>query len=221
MVFYDRPMFCLPASASLSAAMAGGIAGKMRGMGGLVTVIEVDPVKALEAVMDGFMVDQIGRASRYGDIFVSATGDKQVITTSHMKRMKDGAILANSGHFNVEFDYDGLVKMAKAKRMMRANLEEFTLTSGRRIYALGEGRLINLVGAEGHPAEVMDMSFANQALGAAWFVKRKGTLRPKVYVLPKDVDQRVARLKLRAMGMRFDRLTPVQRKYLRSWQEGT
>ncbi len=200
---------------------ARGIASRMRGMGAIVTVIEVDPVKALEAAMDGFNVDQISRASRYGDVFVSATGDKEIISTTHMKRMKDGAILANSGHFNVEFDYEGLVKCAKKRRVLRNNLEEFTLASGRRLYALGEGRLINLVGAEGHPAEVMDMSFANQALAAAWFVKRKGTLKSKVYVLPKDIDQRVARLKLRAMGMRFDRLTPVQRKYLHSWQEGT
>lgn len=198
-----------------------GIAIRMRGMGAHVTVVEIDPIKALVAAMDGFPVDQIGRASRYGDIFVSATGDKHVITVAHMKRMKDGAILANSGHFNVEFDYNGLVKLSKSRRILRPNLEEFTLPSGRHVFALGEGRLINLVGAEGHPAEVMDMSFANQALGAAWFVKRKGTLRPKVYVLPKEVDQRVARLKLRAMGMRFDRLTPVQRKYLHSWQEGT
>lgn len=198
-----------------------GIANRMRGMGAHVTIIEVDPVKALEAALDGFSIDQIGRASRYGDLFVSATGDKEVISTIHMKRMKDGAVLANSGHFNVEFDFEGLVKLSKKRRTLRPNLEEFTLPSGKRIYALGEGRLINLVGAEGHPAEVMDMSFANQALGAAWFAKRRGTLRPKVYVLPKEVDQRVARLKLRAMGMRFDRLTPVQRKYLRTWQEGT
>lgn len=198
-----------------------GIASRMRGMGAIVTVTEVDPVKGLEAAMDGFTVDQIGRAVRYGDVFVSATGDKQVITLAHMKRMKDGAIIANSGHFNVEFDYDGLVKIAKSRRILRNNLEELVLPNGKRLYALGEGRLINLAGAEGHPAEVMDMSFANQALGAAWFVKRKGTLQPKVYVLPKDVDQRVARLKLRAMGMRFDRLTQVQRKYLHSWTEGT
>jgi adenosylhomocysteinase len=198
-----------------------GIASRMRGMGAIVTVTEVDPVKALEAAMDGFAIDQIGRAARYGDVFVSATGDKQVITLDHMKRMKDGAILANSGHFNVEFDYDGLVKIAKSRRILRDNLEEVVLPGGKRLYALGEGRLINLAGAEGHPAQVMDMSFANQALGAAWFVKRKGTLKPKVYVLPKDVDQRVARLKLRAMGMRYDRLTRVQRKYLHSWTEGT
>ena len=198
-----------------------GIAQKARGMGAIVTVTEVDPVKALEAAMDGFNVDQIGRAVRYGDLFITATGDKMVITTDHMKRMKDGAILANSGHFNVEFDYDGLVKLAKSRRMLRNSLEELTLPSGKRLYALGEGRLVNLVAAEGHPAEVMDMSFANQSLAAAWFVKRKGTLRPKVYVLPKEIDQRVARLKLRAMGMRFDRFTPVQRKYLHSWTEGT
>jgi len=198
-----------------------GVASRMRGMGAHVTVVEVDPVKALEAVMDGFSIDQIGRASRYGDLFVTVTGDKAVITLAHMKRMKDGTILANSGHFNVEFDYDGLAKFAKAHRMLRNNLEEFTLPSGKRLYALGEGRLVNLVGAEGHPAEVMDMSFANQSLAAAWFVKRKGTLKPKVYVLPKAIDQRVARLKLRAMGMRFDRLTSEQRKYLNSWEEGT
>ncbi|MCX6793903.1 MAG: adenosylhomocysteinase, partial [Candidatus Gottesmanbacteria bacterium] len=198
-----------------------GIATRMRGMGAHVTVIEVDPVKALESVMDGFSIDQIGRAVRYGDLFVTATGDKEIITLAHMKRMKDGAIIANSGHFNVEFDYDGLVKIAKTRRTLRNNLEELTLPSGRRLYALGEGRLVNLVAGEGHPAEVMDMSFANQALAAAWFVKRRGTLKNKVYVLPKEIDQRVARLKLRAMGMRFDRLTPAQRKYLHSWEEGT
>lgn len=198
-----------------------GIASRMHGMGAHVTVVEVDPVKALEAAMDGFSVDQIGRASRYGDVFVSATGDKDVISLAHIKRMKDGAIIANSGHFNVEFDYEGLVKLSKKRRMLRNCLEELTLVSGKRIYALGEGRLINLVAAEGHPADVMDMSFANHALGSAWFVKRKGTLKPRVYVLPKEVDERVARLKLRAMGMRFDRLTPAQRKYLHSWQEGT
>lgn len=198
-----------------------GIAAKMRGMGAHVTVVEIDSVKALEAVMDGFNLDQISRAVRYGELFITATGNKEVISTSHIKKMNDGAILANSGHFNVEFDYDGLVKMAKGRRILRNNLEEFTLPNGKRLYGLGEGRLINLVGAEGHPAEVMDMSFADQALGAAWFVKRKGTLKPKVYVLPKEIDQRVARLKLRAMNIRFDRLTPIQRKYLKSWTEGT
>ncbi len=200
---------------------ARGIAAKARGMGAIVTVTEVDPVKALEAAMDGFNVDQIGRAVRYGDVFITATGDKEVISLAHMKRMKDGAIVANSGHFNVEFDYEGLVKLATKRRMLRNSLEELTLPGGKRVYALAEGRLVNLAAAEGHPAEVMDMSFANQALAAAWFVKRRGTLKPKVYVLPKEIDQRVARLKLRAMGMRFDRLTPAQRKYLHSWAEGT
>ncbi len=198
-----------------------GVASRARGMGAIVTVTEVDPVKALEAVMDGYNVDQIGRAVRYGDLFVTITGDKDVITTTHMKKMKDGAILSNSGHFNVEFDYEGLKKMASKSRMLRNNLEEFTLVSGKRLYALGEGRLVNLVAAEGHPAEVMDMSFANQALAASWFIRRQGTLKPKVYVLPKEIDKRVARLKLRAMGVRFDRLTPAQRKYLASWEEGT
>ncbi len=198
-----------------------GIASRLRGMGAHVTVVEVDPVRGLEAVMDGFPLDQISRAARFGDIFVTATGDKEVISLTHMKRMKDGAVLANSGHFNVEFDYDGLVKLAKTKRTLRNNLEELLLPSGRRLYAIGEGRLVNLVAAEGHPAEVMDMSFANQALAAAWFVKRKGTLSNKVYVLPKEIDRRVARLKLRAMGMRLERLTSNQRRYLHSWQEGT
>lgn len=198
-----------------------GVASRARGMGAIVTVTEIDPVKALEAVMDGFNVDQIGRAVRYGDLFITITGNKEVITKAHMKRMKDGAILANSGHFNVEFDYDGLVKMSTKRRMLRNNLEEHTLAGGKRLYSLGEGRLVNLVAADGHPAEVMDMSFANQALAAAWFIKRQGNLSPKVYVLPKEIDVRVARLKLRAMGVKFDRLTPTQRKYLRSWQEGT
>lgn len=198
-----------------------GIANRMRGMGALVTIVEVDPVKALETVMDGFMVDKIGRASYYGDLFITATGDKNVITTSHMLKMKNGAILANSGHFNVEFDYEGLVKVAKGRRTLRINLEEFTLPSGKKVYALGEGRLINLVGAEGHPPEVMDLSFANQVLAALYLVKNKGKLKPKVYTLPKAIDQKVARLKLQAMGIRFDCLTREQKTYLTSWQEGT
>lgn len=198
-----------------------GIATRMRGMGGRVTVCEVNPVKALEAAMDGFNVDSIGRSILYGDLFITATGNRQVITTKHIKRMNDGAILANSGHFNVEFDYDGLVNLAKSHRTIRSNLEEFTLTGGKRIYALGEGRLVNLVSAEGHPAEVMDMSFTNQALGVSWLVKNKGKLKPKVYVLPKSIDRKVARLKLKAMKLHFDNLTIEQRKYLSSWQEGT
>jgi adenosylhomocysteinase len=198
-----------------------GIASRLRGLGAIVTVTEIDSVKALEAVMDGFSVDQIARASRYADIIVTATGDKDVVSLQNIKRMKDGAIIANSGHFNVEFDYDGLVKLSKGSRTLRSSLEELTLPGGKKIYALAEGRLVNLAAAEGHPAEVMDMSFANQALGAAWFAKMKGKLKPKVYVLPKAIDQRVARLKLKAMNMRFDRLTKAQRKYLHSWEEGT
>ncbi|MEK7592837.1 MAG: adenosylhomocysteinase [Patescibacteria group bacterium] len=198
-----------------------GIASRLRGLGAIVTVTEVDSVKALEAAMDGFSVDQIGRAVRYADLIVTATGDKDVVSLLHMKKMKDGAIIANSGHFNVEFDYDGLVKLSKSSRTLRNSLEELTLPGGKRIYALAEGRLVNLAAAEGHPAEVMDMSFANQALGAAWFAKMQGKLKPKVYVLPKAIDQRVARLKLKAMNMRFDRLTTAQRKYLHSWEEGT
>lgn len=198
-----------------------GIASRMRGMGAHVTVLEVDPIKALEAVMDGFSVDKIARAARYGDIFVTATGDKEVISLKHMLSMKDGAIVANSGHFNVELDYAGVVKKAKSRKVIRDSLEEFVMPSGKKLYVLGEGRLVNLAAAEGHPAEVMDMSFANQALAATWLLQRKESLRPRVYTLPKYIDQRVARLKLRAMGVRFDRLTPLQRKYLRTWTEGT
>ncbi|MCL4338209.1 adenosylhomocysteinase [Patescibacteria group bacterium] len=198
-----------------------GIAGKMRGMGAMVTVVEVDPVKALEAVMDGFLVDRIGKAAKYGELFVTATGDKNVISLENLKRMNGGAIVANSGHFNVEFDYDGLVKFAKGRKILRNNLEEFLLPDGKKIYVLGEGRLVNLVAAEGHPAEVMDMSFANQALAALHFVRNRGKLKAKVYRLPKSIDTRVARLKLKAMKVRFDSLTLEQRKYLSSWQEGT
>lgn len=198
-----------------------GIASRMRGMGALVTVVEVDPVKALEAVMDGFMVDKISRAANYGDLFITATGDKNVIPVKFLKKMKDSAIVANSGHFNVEFDYEGIKKLAKRSRILRSNLEELVFGNGKKLYVLGEGRLVNLVAAEGHPAEVMDMSFANQALAAVYFVKNKGKLRPKVYRLPKMIDQRVARLKLRSMGIKFDRLTSEQRKYLSSWTEGT
>ena len=198
-----------------------GIATRMRGMAAWVTVCEVNPIKALEAALDGFEVDSITRAARYGELFISATGDRHVIRTDHMKKMKDGAIMANSGHFNVEFDYDGLVGLALSRRTLRRNLEEFTLPGGKKLYALGEGRLINLVAAEGHPSEVMDMSFTNQALGAEWLVKNKGKLKPEVYVLPAAIDTEVARLKLRAMNLHFDTLTSEQKKYLNSWQEGT
>jgi len=198
-----------------------GIANRMRGMGALVTIVEVDPVKALEAVMDGFNVDKISRAVKYGEVFITATGDKNVINLNHLENMKDGAIVGNSGHFNVEFDYEGLQKITKSSRCLRNNLEELVLPNGKKLFVLGEGRLVNLVAAEGHPAEVMDMSFANQALSALYLVKNQGKLKPKVYTLPKSIDQRVARLKLQAMGVKIDHLTGEQKHYLSSWQEGT
>jgi adenosylhomocysteinase len=198
-----------------------GIASRARGMGAHVVVTEVDPVRALEALMDGFMVMKMDEATRVGDIFVSATGNKHVITTAHLKKMKDGAVIANSGHFDVEIDMEGLNKITKTKRRIRPSLEEYVLGNGKKIYVLGEGRLVNLAAAEGHPAEVMDMSFANQALAAEYFIKNKGKLENKVYVLPKDLDDEVARLKLKAMGVSYDRLTAEQKKYLSTWSEGT
>ena len=198
-----------------------GIASRARGMGAHVVVTEVDPVRALEALMDGFMVMKMDEATKVGDIFVSATGDKHVITVSHLKKMKDGAVVANSGHFDVEIDMVGLNKITKSKRRIRPSLEEYVLENGKKIFVLGEGRLVNLAAAEGHPAEVMDMSFANQALAAEYFIKNEGKLSNKVYVLPKELDTEVASLKLKAMGVGFDRLTAEQKKYLSTWSEGT
>lgn len=197
-----------------------GIAMRARGMGAKVIVTEVDPVKALEAHMDGYEVMPMKRAVKMGDVFITATGDKAVVTLEHMKLMKAGAIMANSGHFNVEVEYDRLKKAAKTSRIIRDNLEEFVY-KGKKLYVIGEGRLVNLAAAEGHPAEVMDMSFANQALAAEWLVKNKGKLLPKVYTLPKKFDRNVAKLKLRALGVKIDHLSREQRKYLTSWQEGT
>src|SRR5258706_5037861 len=198
-----------------------GIAMRAKGMGSHVVVTEVDPVRALEAAMDGFMVMTMDMASTLGDIFISATGDRDIITVSHMKKMKDGAVLANSGHFDVELDMEGLEKIKKSKRRIRPSLDEYTLPSGKKICVVGEGRLVNLAAAEGHPAEVMDMSFANQALAAEFFVKNKGKLEAKVYILPRELDQEVARLKLKAMGITIDSLSSTQQKYLSSWNEGT
>ncbi|CAN5141027.1 adenosylhomocysteinase [soil metagenome] len=198
-----------------------GIADRARGMGAIVTVTEVDPIKALEAAMDGFSVMTMKQALKTGDIFISATGDKHVISLEHMLAMKDGAIVANSGHFDVEIDMAGLEKEKKSKRRIRHQLDEYVLKSGKRIYVAGEGRLVNLAAAEGHPAEVMDMSFANQALAAEWFMQNKGKLESKVYVLPKALDIQVAALKLKAMGIQIDKLTPEQKHYLSSWDEGT
>ena len=198
-----------------------GIAMRANGMGANVIVTEVDPIRALEAVMDGYRVMTMKDAAKVGDIFVSATGDKHVISKEAMASMKDGAIVANSGHFDSEIDMASLEKMKKSKRQIRPFLDEYTLADGRKIHVLGEGRLVNLAAAEGHPAEVMDMSFANQALAAEYFVKNKGKLLNKVYVLPKELDQKVASIKLDAMGVKFDKLTAEQKKYLDSWDEGT
>ena len=198
-----------------------GLANRARGMGAHVIVTEVDPVKALEAVMDGFQVMSLSQACKIGDIFVTVTGDKNAISYEHILKMKDGAILANSGHFNVEIDVETLTKKAKVKRRIRPAVDEYMLKDGSKRYVLGEGRLINLVGAEGHPAEVMDMSFANQALAAEWLVVHRGKLEAKLYQLSQSVDQEIAALKLEAMGVKIDKLTPEQKKYLSSWQEGT
>jgi adenosylhomocysteinase len=198
-----------------------GIAMRANGMGSNVVVTEVDPVRALEAAMDGYRVMPMKEAAKIGDIIVSATGDKHVISKEALDIMKDGAIIANSGHFDSEIDMPSLEKMKKAKRQIRPFLDEYTLKDGRKIHVLGEGRLVNLAAAEGHPAEVMDMSFANQALAAEFFVKNKGKLENKVYTLPKSLDQEVAKIKLDAMGIKFDKLTAEQKKYLSSWNEGT
>ncbi len=198
-----------------------GIAMRAKGMGAKVIVTETDSVKALEAAMDGYQVMPLKDTAKTGDIFVSATGDKHVISLSVIKALKNGTIIANSGHFDVEIDMMGLRKIAKAVRQLRDNLDEYTLKSGKKVYVLGEGRLVNLAAAEGHPAEVMDMSFANQALAAEFFVRNKGKLENKVYILPEELDKQVASTKLKAMGISIDKLTREQKIYLTSWAEGT
>jgi adenosylhomocysteinase len=198
-----------------------GVAMRARGLGAHVIVIEVEPVRALEAVMDGFQVIPLMEAAMVGDIFITTTGDKHVIDQAHFAVMKSGAILANSGHFNVEINIPALEKMAKNKRTIRDFVDEYVLADGRRIFLLGEGRLINLAAAEGHPASVMDMSFANQALCLEHLVKNRGKLETRVHPVPDDIDREVARLKLAAMGVEIDSLTAEQRKYLTSWEEGT
>lgn len=198
-----------------------GIAMRARGMGSKVIVTEVDPLRALEAVMDGFQVMKMEDAVKKGDIFVSATGDKHVIRKEHMNKMKSGALLANSGHFNVEVDGKSLGKMSKKKRTIRPDVEEYTLKNGKKLFLLGQGRLINLAAAEGHPSEVMDMSFSNQSLMAEHLVKKRGKMEPKVYGVPEDIDRRIAKLKLSSMGIKIDKLTKEQKRYLSSWQEGT
>jgi len=198
-----------------------GFAARAQGMGGHVIVTEVDPTKAIEAVMDGFPVMPMAEAAKIGDIFVTLTGDINVIRAEHFEKMKDGAIVCNSGHFNVEIDIPSLEKMKTKKRRVREYVEEYTLKDGRRINILGEGRLINLAAAEGHPAMVMDMSFANQALAAEYLVSNAKKLERQVYVVPEKIDNHIAALKLRSMGVRIDRLTPEQKKYLASWEMGT
>jgi adenosylhomocysteinase len=198
-----------------------GLAMRAKGMGADVVVTEIDPLKAIEAVMDGFRVMPMAEAAQIGDFFVTVTGDIKVIRREHFAVMKDGAVVCNSGHFNVEIDIPTLEKMSKRKRQIREFVEEFTLSNGRRINLLGEGRLINLAAAEGHPASVMDMSFANQALSAEYMVKNSKKLERKVYPVPAAIDQEIARLKLKGMGIQIDRLTKEQEKYLASWEMGT
>ena len=197
-----------------------GIAMRAQGMGANVIVTEVQPTRALEAAMNGLRVMPMSEAAAIGDIFVTATGDLNVIRKEHMAKMKDGAIMANSGHFNVEISIPDLESLSKAKRTIRPNMEEYTLKDGRKLYLLAEGRLVNLAAAEGHPSEVMDMSFANQALNSE-FIAKSAKLEPKVYNVPKEIDETVAELKLKAMGIKIDELTAEQKKYLSTWEMGT
>ncbi|WP_322808149.1 adenosylhomocysteinase [Thermanaerothrix sp.] len=198
-----------------------GLAMRARGMGANVIVTEVDPLKALEAVMDGYRVMPMIEAAKIGDIFCTVTGDINVIDRHHLEVMKDGAVLANSGHFNVEINIPALEEMAVSKRLVRPFVEQYELKDGRSIFLLGEGRLINLAAAEGHPASVMDMSFANQALSLEYLVKNAAKMERKVYSVPEEIDREIARLKLAAMGVEIDTLTPQQIAYLSSWEEGT
>jgi adenosylhomocysteinase len=199
-----------------------GVTSRARGMGAKVIVTEVDPVRALEAAMDGFEVMSMKEAARTGDLFITLTGDMHVIDDEHFKVMKDGAVICNSGHFDIEIDLKALKKLAtKVEKNVRNFVDAYTLPGGRRIYLLGEGRLVNLAAAEGHPASVMDMSFSTQALASEWAVKNRAKLKPQVYEVPKTVEDWVARLKLASMGIRIDQLTAEQKKYLSSWAHGT
>jgi adenosylhomocysteinase len=198
-----------------------GVAMRARGLGANVIVTEVDPIRALEALMDGYRVMSMGEAAALGDVFITVTGDKHVIGREHFERMKNGAILCNSGHFNVEIDLDGLGKMASSRRQNREFVEEYAMRDGRKVYVLGEGRLINLAAAEGHPAAVMDMSFANQALATEYLIKNHSRLEKRVYSVPEELDRQVARMKIESMGVKIDRLSPEQEHYLSSWSEGT
>jgi adenosylhomocysteinase len=198
-----------------------GLAMRARGHGANVIVTEINPVKALEALMDGFRVMPMAEAARIGDIFVTLTGNKSVIAAEHFENMKDGAVVANSGHFNVEIDIPALERMASSHRPVRPFTEEYVLSEGRRIYLLAEGRLVNLSSAEGHPAAVMDMSFSNQALSVEYMLKNAASLERQVYAVPDPIDRQIARLKLESVGTQIDKLTPEQEHYLASWSEGT
>ncbi len=198
-----------------------GVAMRAKGHGADVIVTEINPTRALEAVMDGFRVLPMADAAKIGDIFITVTGNKNVIAGEHFERMKDGAVLCNSGHFNVEIDIPALERMSSSKRETRPFVDEHVMKDGRKIYLLGEGRLINLASAEGHPASVMDMSFANQALSAEYLVRNAKNLEPQVYAVPEDIDRQIARLKLDSMGIQVDKLTAEQEQYLASWDEGT
>ncbi len=198
-----------------------GVAMRAKGHGADVIVTEVNPTKAIEAVMDGFRVMPMNEAAKIGDVFITVTGNKSVIANEHFARMKDGAVVSNSGHFNVEIDIPALERLSSGKREVRPFVDEYALKDGRRIYLLGDGRLINLAAAEGHPAAVMDMSFANQALASEYMVKNAKNLKPQVYPVPEHLDQRIAHLKLESMGFQIDKLTPEQEQYLASWNEGT
>jgi adenosylhomocysteinase len=198
-----------------------GVASRARGLGAQVVVTEVSPTPALEAAMEGYRVMPLREAARAGDIFVTVTGDTSVVRREHVEVMKDGAVLANAGHFDVEIDKGALEDLSVSRRRLRQSVDEYRMADGRRIHLLTEGRLVNLAAAEGHPAAVMDMSFANQALGVEWMVKQDSRLQPRVYEVPEDIDAEVARLKLQAMGIEIDRLTEEQEAYLRSWELGT
>jgi adenosylhomocysteinase len=198
-----------------------GVAMRAKGLGADVIVTEIDPVKGIEAVMDGFRVLPMAEAVKEGDIFITVTGNKNVIRGEHFEHMKSGAVVCNSGHFNVEIDIPALEKLSSAKKEVRPLVDEYVLKGGRKVYLLGEGRLVNLATAEGHPAAVMDMSFANQSLSAEYLLKNHKTLKPQVYVVPEHLDREIARLKLESMGHHLDKLTPEQEHYLASWQEGT
>lgn len=198
-----------------------GLARRAQGAGARVTITEVDPLKSIEAVMDGYDVLPMSEAAKIGDVFVTVTGNKNVIGRQHFLKMKDGAIIANAGHFNVEIDIPALMKLSKQKKRIREFVDEFTLADGRKIHLLGEGRLINLAAAEGHPAMVMDMSFANQALSVAHLVTVSRTLENAVYPVPKEIDEEIARMKLKTMGIKIDALTAEQKKYLADWEKGT